>query len=82
MPPTPLRHFWAPTTKSDIFFGPKPTALDAYVLAFLQRVYELKHDELIPDVLVKWGEKFTQGKIWKKEIFRGRRFRLRLCRAQ
>lgn len=52
-------------------FGSKPTALDAHVLGFLQRVHESKHDELLPDVLVEWGERFTEGKLWKEEILRG-----------
>lgn len=52
-------------------FGSKPTALDAHVLAFLQRVHESKHDDLMPEVLIKWGERFTEGDLWRKEILRG-----------
>lgn len=52
-------------------FGSVPTAVDAHVLVFLQQGHESKHDVLALDVLVKLGEQFTEGKLWKEEIHRG-----------
>lgn len=54
------------TSKNAYIFGQQPTVLDAHVLVFLCRLYDLGKTDLIPDELLKWVEGFRQGEVWKK----------------
>lgn len=54
------------TTKNAYIFGEQPTVLDAHVLVFLCRLYDLRKTELIPDVLLEWVEGFRKGEVWQK----------------
>lgn len=54
-----------------LFNLPQPSALDAHLVVFIARMYDVKRHNLIPEKLQEYGNRAMSEKAWK-DVMGGR----------